>query len=367
MAAGAMVGNTDVVSSGLRHLERLKSREDFDGDSFYDSDDGSSSKAHSPRQKSRHDADGGSFYDSDDGRSVADARHNVERAARGYVAANQDASVLTSSITSCVPSVRLSDPGAIWNTFAGLHGQHRRRGDSLIDVRRAQNQRMLIKTASGVRKLSESLENINDVLYHTGKRRAQILPLDSSMITIFGAGAAQKTTRLVLPPTLADDSLHVARLFRFIMTGEKGTPKSFVTHLRAFHNMHKTNMVLRTDRTPKSPRSGEQPVSVRSLDTTRNELYVLLGVYECNVLLIINRTGKPKIETLRFVHMDNNWIVLYVNKDNHIEIICETLEDDVIRVVFSPENPVFADMLKQLRFDPKRPSNIFSTKLLLPD
>jgi hypothetical protein len=233
------------------------------------------------------------------------------------------------------------------------------RPESLLSIRQRQAADMLANAPSEhVRKLDETLDNINEQLYRSNRKFAKIVPLTKAMVDAFGQLANHTMARLATPPTTADDYLHVTRLIDFIVSGETKTLKHFIHKLNSLTAIGGTRAVARAPRTPLSPRTmDENDPSTRGLTALLTDLAVLNMQLKFNIVAI---THDFKVRTLIFHSSGNNWLVVYITKAKHIELICDQLDEEEVRIVFSPKDPSLTTLLTKLQVDMNAPKDVMT-------
>eukprot|EP00953_Heterococcus_sp_UTEX-ZZ885_P008856 5265-Heterococcus_DN1.PRE.8 len=181
-----------------------------------------------------------------------------------------------------------------------------------------------------------SLEELNEALFYRGTK-AKTAPISSNMNKQVGASLTENMVRLIVPPSRSDDTIHVARIVRYIISRKVETAAHMKLELKANINISGANVRPRTPRTTRTPRTANVDINDRSLRDNLSELTILLSQSKFNIAAVFDSdgTGTLRTQVISSGAKNKDWLVLLITEDRHIEILASSNSDDTLGLIFS--------------------------------
>jgi hypothetical protein len=178
--------------------------------------------------------------------------------------------------------------------------------------------------------------------------KLKTLPITADLKSQVSIGEMDKMCRLVVPPSQTDDTLHVARVMRYLLNRDFVPAKQLKIELRANLNITGAHARPRTKKTPKTPRTANLAPNYRSEADNMTELNLLLQRYPVNVAVIKHVNGSYTGTVVHEQGLVKDWTLLLVTKERHFEILASENADSTVSVVFTMNDPVFKSIFTKL-------------------
>jgi hypothetical protein len=199
----------------------------------------------------------------------------------------------------------------------------------------------------------DTLENINDALFTKGTK-LKVGAITADMKSQVNVGDLDKMCRLIVPPSESDDTLHVARIMRYMLNREFKTAKQLKLELRANVNISGASIRPRSGRTPRTPRTANASSNYRSVSDNVTELSLLLQRYPVNVAVLQEVNGQYQGKIVHEKGSVKDWTLIIVTKQRHLEILANENVDRTYGVVFTTKDEAFQSIFDKLQVNAER-------------